>query len=126
MLENIIYPIITTAITAVIGFFLSIFGFNFKELFSSYSSDPYLKERFFVLCAIVVILLVLFFDLFRNKLKNAKEKLEQTEQALSQKETDLLETKNNLKITKKALDDLYKKEQKLHAYSALVNYKEDN
>ncbi len=126
MLGNIIYPIITAAITAVIGFFLSIFGFNFKDLFGSYLSDPYLKERIFVLFAFIAILLVIFFDLFRNKLKNTKEKLKQTEQTLSETKMDLSETKRNLAVTKKALDDLYEKEQKLHAYSALVNFREDN
>lgn len=119
MLGNIIYPIITAAITAVIGFFLNIFGFKFSELFASYLSDSYLKERIFVVVALIIMVAVIFYDIFSNKLKKAKDELKQ-------KDKDLSKTESDLDITKKAIDNLYDKEARLHAFSALINFKKND
>lgn len=126
MKNNILYPIITSAILAFIGFILHIIGFDFKGLVSCYDTFLYYKEIIFVAVSFVIIISVIIYDAFKDKLDKKKLQVKETKDEVDSLNSQLHEAKENLAITKQKLDEMIKIDEELRAIRALNNFKNGN
>lgn len=140
MKSNIVYPIITTAILAVIGIVLDFFGFNFKGFICSLGSYAFLKEFIFVLISFLIISCVIVYDIIDSSFKKKSANLEKIceenktlkdtvsklENSLNQAKMELNTTKTNLNKTKHELINLLEIQSELKRERALKNFKNDN
>lgn len=109
-----VYPVITAVITAAVGIILEILGFDFVKFFSEYP-----KECIFFIIAVIVIVLVVMYDIFKGRLSSSKNDLKE-------KQKEIQSLKNDLNVTKSKLDEVMKLHPELHYKRALNNYKNDN